>query len=53
MVVKMGEYNTLNHCKFLVQYHIIWCPKFRYHVLNGKVKYELRNILLLIDMNMK
>jgi putative transposase len=41
----MGEYNTLNHCKFLSQYHIIWCPKFRYDVLNGNVECELRNIL--------
>jgi putative transposase len=41
----MGEYNSLNHCKFLVQYHIIWCPKFRYNVLNGNVECELRNIL--------
>jgi putative transposase len=41
----MGEYNTLNHCKFLIQYHIIWCPKFRYDVLNGNVECELRYIL--------
>lgn len=35
----------MNHCKFLVQYHIIWCPKFRYSVLNGNVESELKSIL--------
>jgi len=36
-------YNTTEHCKYLCQYHIIWCPKFRYNVLNNDVSNELKN----------
>lgn len=42
---KVSDYNTLNHCKFLVQYHIIWCPKFRYNVLKNDIDCELKEIL--------
>ncbi|MDF0728066.1 IS200/IS605 family transposase [Cytobacillus sp. S13-E01] len=45
----MSEYNRLNHCKFLIQYHIIWCPKFRFNVLNGNVESELKQILRIIS----
>ncbi|MDC3420522.1 transposase, partial [Aquibacillus koreensis] len=45
----MSEYNRLNHCKFLIQYHIIWCPKFRFNVLNEKIELELRGILRIIS----
>ena len=41
----MNEYQTLNHCKYLVQYHIIWCPKFRFEVLMNKVEYRLEQII--------
>jgi len=42
---KMNEYKFLNHCKYLVQYHLIWCPKFRYNVLKGNVEETLKRIL--------
>ena len=45
----MSEYNRLNHCKFLIQYHIIWCPKFRFNVLKGNVESELKQILRIIS----
>ncbi|WP_272480064.1 IS200/IS605 family transposase, partial [Aquibacillus koreensis] len=45
----MSEYNRLNHCKFLIQYHIIWCPKYRFNVLNEKIELELRGILRIIS----
>ncbi|MDF0727082.1 IS200/IS605 family transposase, partial [Cytobacillus sp. S13-E01] len=45
----MSEYNRLNHCKFLIQYHIIWCPKFRFNVLKGNVESELKQILWIIS----
>lgn len=44
-----SEYNTLNHCKFLLQYHIIWCPKFRFNVLKNGVDESLKEILLKIS----
>ena len=27
------QYHSASHCKYLIQYHIIWCPKFRFSVL--------------------
>lgn len=42
----MNEYNSLNHCKYLVQYHLIWCPKFRFNVLKDDVELSLKEILL-------
>ena len=44
-----SEYNTLNHCKFLLQYHIIWCPKFRFNVFKNGVDESLKEILLKIS----
>ena len=44
-----NQYNTLNHCKFLLQYHIIWCPKFRFNVLKNGVDESLKDILLKIS----
>ena len=44
-----NKYNTLNHCKFLLQYHIIWCPKFRFNVLKNGVDGSLKEILLKIS----
>ncbi|HLR40652.1 MAG TPA: IS200/IS605 family transposase [Virgibacillus sp.] len=41
----MTDYNTLNHCQFLIQYHIIWCPKFRYSVLEENISDDLKTIL--------
>lgn len=39
------SYKSLNHCKYLVQYHLVWCPKFRFKVINGNIKKSLKNIL--------
>ena len=41
----MTEYKHLAHCKYLCQYHIIFCPKFRYSVLKGKVEDSIKEIL--------
>jgi len=45
----MNEYKTLNHCRYLAQYHIIWCPKFRFNVLRGDVQTKLKEILQTIS----
>ena len=37
----MRAYKMTDHCKYLCQYHLIWCPKFRFRVLSGKVEEEL------------
>lgn len=38
-------YHSASHCKYLTQYHIIWCPKFRYSVLENGVDDTLKKIL--------
>lgn len=40
-----NNYKSLSHCKYLVQYHLVWCPKFRFKVINGNIKKSLKNIL--------
>ena len=47
----MNKYNRLNHCKYLLQYHIIGCPKFRFNVHNGRTELELKRILRNIGEN--
>lgn len=39
------QYHSAPHCRYLVQYHIIWCPKFRFPVLKDDVGDTLKQIL--------
>lgn len=39
------QYHSASHCKYLAQYHIIWCPKFRYSILDDGVDETLKQIL--------
>jgi len=39
-----NKYKTTNHCKYLCQYHIIWCPKYRFNILNDEIINELKEI---------
>ena len=45
MALVNDQYHRSAHCKYLTQYHIIWCPKFRFSVLQGGVDSTLKNIL--------
>ena len=38
-------YHSGIQCKYLIQYHIIWCPKFRYPVLSEGRDVRLKEIL--------
>ena len=33
--MRMSEYKTTSHYKYFCQYHLIWCPKFRFKVLKN------------------
>ena len=39
------QYHSASLYKYLIQYHIIWCPKFRFSVLLGNVDAALKQIL--------
>jgi putative transposase len=43
--VKIATVRNGFHCKFNINYHLVWIPKYRKTVLEGQVKDELRNIL--------
>ena len=45
------QYHSASHCKYLIQYHIIWCPKFRFSVLKGNVELTLKEIVQKICAN--
>lgn len=45
MSMEKEQYHRASHCKYLTQYHIIWCPKFRYSVLQNGVEDTLKQIL--------
>ncbi|MDO4554370.1 MAG: transposase, partial [Lachnospiraceae bacterium] len=45
MSTEKEQYHKASHCKYLTQYHIIWCPKFRYSVLKNGVDNTLKQIL--------
>lgn len=41
----MSKYKKLSHSIWLCTYHIVFCPKYRYKVLNGQVEVVVRNEL--------
>ncbi len=42
---KIATVKTGHHCKFNINYHIIWIPKYRKQILKGKVKMVLKEII--------
>ena len=42
--MKNENYHRASHCKYLVQYHIIWCPKFRCDGMDETLKKILSEV---------
>ena len=42
---KIATVRSSHHCKYNINYHIIWIPKYRKPILTGKVKEVLRTII--------
>ncbi len=42
----MGAYNRPSHAVHRCEYHFVWVPKYRYHVLVKEVKPRLKEILV-------
>lgn len=42
--MKREKYKTSSHCVYLCQFHIVFCPKFRFGVLNSEIQQELKII---------
>ncbi len=41
----MDSYKSNNNVVYSCKYHVIWCPKYRRDVLQGRVKERLRQII--------
>lgn len=41
----MKKYKMLSHSLWLCTYHIVFCPKYRYNILDGKLEVIVRNEL--------
>ena len=41
----MGEFKRGSHTVYDIQYHIIWCTKYRYKMLKGKISERLRELI--------
>jgi putative transposase len=39
------QYKKLSHTVWLCTYHIVFCPKYRYRILEGKAEVLVRNYL--------
>ena len=43
----MSRFEKLSHVIWHCQYHIVWVPKYRYKVLHGRIKEEVRKTLII------
>jgi len=41
----MAEYRHSAHAVFDLKYHVIWCTKYRYKILRGRVAERARNLI--------
>ena len=44
------EYKTTAHAIYDIQYHLVWCTKYRYPVLRGEIGKRCRDLLRQIAM---
>src|SRR5208282_652654 len=44
--ISMEAYNRSSHAVYRCEYHFVWVPKYRYHVLVKEVKPRLQEILI-------
>lgn len=47
-----NRYKTSASCVYSLNYHLVWCPKYRKKVLVGRVESRLRELLYEIANNM-
>jgi len=43
--VKVAEVQSTSHAKYNINYHIIWIPKYRKHILKGEIKQYLDEVI--------
>lgn len=40
-----------NHSVYNINYHIVFCPKYRHHIFNGELEYEISKLFKSIAFN--
>ncbi|WP_460287162.1 transposase, partial [Clostridium faecium] len=41
MSLKNIQTNTTSHSKYNINYHIVFCPKYRHNIFKDELEYEL------------
>ncbi len=41
----MSRFQKLSHTVWECKYHIVWCPKYRFRVMQYKVRYYVRDVM--------
>lgn len=41
----MSRFKKLAHAVWECKYHVVWCPKYRFRILSGKVGRSIREII--------
>jgi len=41
----MSRFKKLSHTVWDCKYHMVWCPKYRFRVMEGRVRYYVRDVL--------
>jgi putative transposase len=36
---------STSHCKYNINYHLVWCPQYRHKVLTGEIEAFLKNLI--------
>ena len=42
----MSRFKKLAHALWECKYHLVWCPKYRFRILEGELSESMREILL-------
>ena len=41
----MNQFKKLSHAVWQCKYHIVWCPKYRFRILQGEIGKSVREII--------
>jgi putative transposase len=41
----MGNFKNLAHAMWECKYHLVWCPKYRFQILKGKIGLSVRDTI--------
>ena len=41
----MRRLKKLSHTVYECKYHVVWCPKYRFRVMDGRIRYFVRDAL--------